>query len=79
LGSKELDERLRTPGTIADRMQSIAAANDAERDALHLFGTFPLFNGPEQIVVKQGLANYGPAGFASPDRKNVGWQKAAAN
>jgi peptide/nickel transport system substrate-binding protein len=79
LGTKELDERLTRPGTIADRMQAIAAANAAERDALHLFGTFPLFNGPEQIVVKQGLANYGPAGYASPDRKNVGWQKSASN
>jgi peptide/nickel transport system substrate-binding protein len=78
LGSKELDERLRKPGTIADRAQAIAAAQSAERDALRFFGTFPLFNGPDQIVVKAGLANYGPAGYATPDRKNVGWQKSAS-
>ena len=75
LGNKALDERLSKPGTIPDRAQAVAALNAAETDALHLFGTFPLFAGPADIVVKEGLANYGPVGFATPDRKNVGWQK----
>lgn len=77
LGNTELDALLRKPGRIPDRDQAIAAANTAEREALHLIGTFPLFNGPADYAVKKGLANYGPAGFAStsPDRKNVGWQK----
>lgn len=76
LGNTELDALLRKPGTIADRAKAIEAANEAEQQALHLFGLFPLANGPRMIAVKAGLANYGPAGFmiyANP--KNVGWQK----
>ena len=73
LGTPEIDELLRRPGTIPDRAAAIAAANLAERAALQLIGTFPLFNGPLDYAVKQGLANFGSIGFASPDRKNVGW------
>ena len=79
LGSPEIDVLLRRPGTIADRQQAIAAANIAEREALQLIGTFPLFNGPSDVAVKKGLANFGPAGFANSDRKNVGWQIGAGN
>jgi peptide/nickel transport system substrate-binding protein len=75
LGNRALDERLNRVGAIADQARAIAAANDAEAEALHLLGTFPLFNGPEQFAVKEGLANFGPAAFATPVRKNVGWQK----
>jgi len=75
LGNKDLDVRLSRPGTIPNRADAVAVLNEAEADALRLFGTFPLFNGPTQIVVKEGLANFGPAGFATPLRKNVGWQK----
>lgn len=75
LGNAELDERLKAAGRIADRQRAIAVANEAEVAALHLFGTFPLFNGPRQIAVKQGLANYGPAGFHVADPQDIGWQK----
>lgn len=79
LGNAELDERLRRPGTIPDRTEAIAVANAGEREALHLVGTFPLFNGPADYAVKTGLANYGPAGFMNVDRKNVGWQKSPSD
>ena len=79
LGNPEIDALLRLPGTIPDRAQAIAAANRAEREALELIGTFPLFNGPADYAVRRGLANFGPMGFATPDRKNVGWQVAAAS
>lgn len=78
LGNPELDVLLRLPGTIPDHMQAIAAANEAESQALRLIGTFPLFNGPEQVVVKEGLANFGPAGFETRVPENVGWQKPGA-
>jgi peptide/nickel transport system substrate-binding protein len=77
IGNAALDAKLNLPGTIPDRARSMQAGNEAEAEALHFFGTFPLFNGPEQIVVKEGLANYGPDGFASPDAKSIGWQKNA--
>ncbi len=79
LGNAEIDALLRLPGTIPDRAQAIAAANRAEQQALQLIGTFPLSNGPATYAVRKGLANFGPAGFASPDRKNVGWQISVAS
>jgi peptide/nickel transport system substrate-binding protein len=75
LGNKELDILLRAPGNIADPAESIAAANEAEEKALHLFGMLPLFNGPRMAAVKTGLVNVGPAGFTVPRAENIGWQK----
>lgn len=74
LGTPAIDELLRQPGTIPDRAAAYAAANRAEREALQLIGTYPLFNGPLDYAVRKGLANFGSVGFASPERKNVGWQ-----
>jgi peptide/nickel transport system substrate-binding protein len=75
LGDKDLDALLRTPVTIADTKKAIEAANDAEQRALHLFGMFPLFNGPRMGAYREGLANLGPAGFQDLDPVNVGWQR----
>jgi len=79
IGTAAIDELLRVPGQTPERDQAIAAANTAEGEALQLIGTYPLFNGPRAYAVKAGLANYGPAGYAT-DRfiaKNIGWQKTA--
>lgn len=75
LGNKELDAVLRKPATIANRAAAIQAANEAEAQALHLYGMLPLFNGPRMTAVKAGLANNGPAGFLVPVPEDVGWQK----
>jgi peptide/nickel transport system substrate-binding protein len=75
LGNKELDELLRRPGRMADRAKAIEAANDAEAEALHLFGVLPLAIGPKMTAVKRGLANVGPAGFMVPHPEDIGWQK----
>jgi peptide/nickel transport system substrate-binding protein len=77
LGNKELDALLRKPGTIANRAEAIEAANDAEAQALHVYGMLPLFNGPRMTAVKAGLANSGPSGFLSSKPQDVGWQKDA--
>ncbi len=75
LGNKQLDELLRKPSTIEDQSQAIMAANAAEAQALHLYGSLPLLNGPMDLAVKKGLANYGPAGFKTTNPEDVGWQK----
>jgi peptide/nickel transport system substrate-binding protein len=75
LGDKEIDALMRNVGTIRDPVQAIAAFNDAEARALQFFGTFPIYNGPSQFAVTKGLANFGPAGFATVDAEDVGWQK----
>jgi peptide/nickel transport system substrate-binding protein len=75
LGDAQLDELLKGVGAIRDRTQALAAFNEAESRALHLVGTFPIYNGPSQFAVKKGLANFGPAGFLVRAAEDVGWQK----
>jgi peptide/nickel transport system substrate-binding protein len=76
VGNAEIDAMLRKPGTMADRAQAIAAANEAESAALHLYGIFPLWNGPRMVAVTEGLANSpAPAGFQFPSPEDIGWQK----
>jgi peptide/nickel transport system substrate-binding protein len=75
LGSKEIDAALKGVAAIRDRERAFAAFNEAESSAMHLIGTFPVYNGPSQFAVKKGLANYGPAGFLVRAAQDVGWQK----
>jgi peptide/nickel transport system substrate-binding protein len=75
LGNADLDKEMKSVGTIRDQAQALAALNEAESRALHLIGTFPIYNGPSQFAVKKGLANFGPAGFLIPAAEDVGWQK----
>jgi peptide/nickel transport system substrate-binding protein len=75
LGDPMVDALIKGVGEIRDRTKALAAFNEAERQALHFIGTFPLYNGPEQIAVKKGLANFGPAGFLVPAAEDIGWQK----
>lgn len=75
LGNKKLDKKLHQVTTIADQEKAAKVGNAAEREALHLFGTFPLYNGPTQIAVKKGLANYGPSGFLMRPKQDIGWEK----
>lgn len=76
VGSDEIDELMKVPGTIEDIDEAIAAANKAEKVALELYGTVPLNYGPEQWAVKQGLANWGPSGFKrlNFNAEDIGWQ-----
>lgn len=75
IGDAEVDKLLTTVSAIRDQAQALGAFNDAEARALHLIGTFPLYNGPLQFAVKKGLANFGPAGFTVRAAQDVGWQK----
>ncbi|HZF31436.1 MAG TPA: ABC transporter family substrate-binding protein [Gammaproteobacteria bacterium] len=75
VGSEHVDALLNSVGAIRDPGEALRTFNDAERAALHLYGIFPIQNGPSQYVVKKGLANFGPAGFLLPNPEDVGWQK----
>ncbi|MFE5307050.1 ABC transporter family substrate-binding protein [Isoptericola sp. NPDC056573] len=79
IGSKEIDELMKKPGTIEDIPQAVAAFNEAEKKALEQYGTFPIDFGPEMTAVKKGLANFGwrTSGFQglAPHPENWGWQK----
>jgi peptide/nickel transport system substrate-binding protein len=75
VGSKRIDELLKAVTTLSDSRKALDATNEAEREALHLYGLLPIYNGPSQFVVKKGLANFGPAGFLTLNPTDVGWQK----
>lgn len=75
VGSEHVDALLNSVVTIRDPDEALRTFNDAEREALHLYGLFPLMNGPSQYAVKKGLANFGPSGFLVPNPEDVGWQK----
>lgn len=75
VGSKHIDALLKSVTTFKDPQRALDAGNEAESEALHLFGLLPLYVGPSQFAVKKGLANFGPAGFLNFDPEDVGWQK----
>ena len=81
IGDPEIDEICRSISTVESRDEQLANANKAEklhneRVAIYI----PYGNGPSYMVVKKGLANYGPSLFkmAYNDASYwtmVGWQK----
>ena len=48
--------------------------NEAEKKALESYAFLPLFSGPDVIVTKAKLANFGPALFETFEAKNLGWE-----
>lgn len=78
LGTPELDKKIRALGTIKDPAAQAKAINAAERDWMAAtYGQLPMSNGPVIDPFRKGIANIGPALFASmhPQWENVGWQK----
>lgn len=74
-GSAEVDELAKVPGTIADQVEAVHAANKAEKKALEGYATTTTVTPPNMYAVKKGLANYGPAGFASNLPETIGFAK----
>lgn len=74
-GSPALDARIRGLGSIADPGEQAEQINAVEKDWLQLYGLMPLANGPDIWAYHRGLANLGPAAFASihPHWEDVGW------
>ena len=73
--SPALDARIRGLGSIADPGEQAEQINAVEKDWLQLYGLMPLANGPDIWAYHRGLANLGPAAFASihPHWEDVGW------
>lgn len=75
VGNKKIDAMAKKVTTIADPTKAMDQANKAESAALNLVGYIPLFNAPVTYAVTKGLANVGPAGWASAEPEDVGWMK----
>lgn len=76
-GTAEFDKKIAELAKIGDPEEQTAKANELEVEAFKLYGIMPLYNGPQMVAVKDGLANYGAYGFAEfgTPVQNVGWVK----
>lgn len=77
IGTKPIDKKLKRVASIPDLEKGAHAGNRAEAAALKLVPAIPLWNGPEMVAVRKGLANWGPSGWLDVHRENVGWMKSA--
>ena len=83
VGSKEVDDMLRQVVQTKDSKEAIALFNKAEKKFMENYTQIPFSNGVIMFACKKGLANYGPAGYASnlttnvpsTHTENIGWAK----
>ncbi|WP_249113821.1 ABC transporter substrate-binding protein [Atopobium sp. oral taxon 416] len=73
-GSEELDEELSKIITIEDHAEQCKALNEVEKKCQQSYAFIPIFSGPDVVVTKANLANYGPALFQSLEPTAIGWQ-----
>ncbi len=80
VGSSALDRRIRGASAIKDPAQQSDEINAIEKDWLTGYGQLPMVNGPDIWVYRAGIANLGPAAFASlqPTWEDVGWMADAS-
>ncbi len=74
-GSPALDAAIRRTQRIPDPSAQIRAGNAVEREAFKQYSNLPLFNGPDMVAVKHGLANYGAGMFTVGPVEDIGWQR----
>lgn len=75
-GDEELNKRIDAVSGIENDDERRTESMNIERDyqkKYFVFGT--IMNGPSIMFVKNGLANYGPMLFRTPDWTEIGWQK----
>lgn len=75
VGNKKIDEILAKVGKTYDYKEQTALSNKAEKLALAEYGTLPVSAPPIYQVFKKGVANAGPAGYATTYSEDLGWQK----
>ncbi|MDD5799761.1 MAG: ABC transporter family substrate-binding protein [Coriobacteriales bacterium] len=77
LGSADVDQKLAAVVSVSDPDQQKQQLNEAEKEAMETYGFIPLYTGPDCVVTKKGLANFGPCCFQTVLPENIGWQKDA--
>ena len=75
-GDEAVDEKFDSVKSIEDPAERMKVFNEAEKEALKTWAFVPLYAGPDCVVTKAGLANFGPALFETVPTENIGWQKA---
>jgi peptide/nickel transport system substrate-binding protein len=75
IGSPDIDALLFKAGQSSDPQQAISLYNQADAKIWELGHSIELFQRPEIVADRTGLANWGASGFASVNWTAVGWQK----
>ncbi|MEL4211408.1 ABC transporter family substrate-binding protein [Corynebacterium bovis] len=74
-GTPELDRKIAELQKLPTAKEQIEKSHELEKEGLSMYGIMPWANGPAMSAVKPGLANIGPAAFASVAKENIGWEK----
>lgn len=75
VSSPELVDLLKKAQVTTDRAEAIKLYNQADALVWSLGHTIALYQRPQIIAVRHGLANFGAGGLASDDFNKVGWMK----
>lgn len=74
IGSKEIDALIDAMTLIEDDKERNLACNEIEKKHMAEFAFLgTITNGPDFVMVKKNLANYGPRLYKSMDWAAVGW------
>lgn len=73
--SPELVDLLKKAQVTTDRAEAIKLYNQADALVWQLGHSIPLYQRPQLLAVRKGLANFGAGGLSSDDYNKVGWEK----
>ncbi|MEV0093510.1 ABC transporter family substrate-binding protein [Streptomyces sp. NPDC050738] len=75
VGSPEIDALLTKAGESTDHAESVKLYNEADALIWKLGHSIELYQRPQILAVRKGLANFGASGLADTDYTKVGWVK----
>ncbi|MFE2377996.1 ABC transporter family substrate-binding protein [Streptomyces sp. NPDC059398] len=75
VGSPKIDALMKKAGEATDHAQSVKLYNEADVEIWKLGHSIELYQRPQILAVRKGLANYGATGLADTDYSKVGWLK----
>ncbi|OLZ67140.1 hypothetical protein AV521_25070 [Streptomyces sp. IMTB 2501] len=75
VGSPETDALLKKAGETTDPASATALCNQADAEIWRLAHSIELYQRPQILAVRHGLANYGALGLADIDCTKAGWLK----
>ncbi|MFH8338487.1 ABC transporter family substrate-binding protein [Streptomyces sp. AM6-12] len=75
VGSPKIDALLKKAGETTDHAKASDLYNQADTEIWRLAHSIELYQRPEILAVRSGLANFGAEGLADVDYTKVGWVK----
>ncbi|MFI7339644.1 ABC transporter family substrate-binding protein [Streptomyces sp. NPDC050085] len=75
IGSPKIDALLKKAQQTVDTTEANKLYNEADKELWKLGHSIELYQRPQIVAVRSGLANYGAEGLASRDYTKIGWLK----